>query len=134
VTPEDLVHHQCLTYSLTDHPNIWRYVGLDGKVASVRVHSQIQANNGNFLCQEAIAGRGITYSPSFILYQAIEEGLLIPVLTEYEWPSVNAYAVYPQTRHLSQRVRAFVDFLANRFSGVPYWDECLNDTGHQLLG
>ena len=47
---------------------------------------------------------------------------LVPILTDYTWPSINAYAVYPQTRHLSGRVRAFVDFLARRFDGPPYWD------------
>jgi len=43
-------------------------------------------------------------------------------LPDYAWPGIDAYAVYPQTRHLSHRVRAFVDFLAERFVGVPCWD------------
>jgi len=125
-TPEELANHHCLTYSNMVNPGVWRYIGSDGKPASVRVHSRLQANNGDFLCQAAIAGQGITRQPSFLVYKAIEQGLLVPVLCDYGWPSVNAYAVYPQTRHLSQRVRAFVDFLAARFSGVPYWDEFLN--------
>jgi DNA-binding transcriptional LysR family regulator len=44
------------------------------------------------------------------------------VLEDYSWSELSAYAVYPQTRHLSRRVRAFVDFLVERFAGVPYWD------------
>ena len=51
----------------------------------------------------------------------------MPLLTGYRWPTVYAYAVYPHTRHLSQRVRAFVDFLVERFAGVPYWDRCLEN-------
>jgi hypothetical protein len=47
---------------------------------------------------------------------------LVPVLGDYTWRSVHAYAVYPRPRHLSQRVRAFVDFLVKRFAGLPYWD------------
>jgi DNA-binding transcriptional LysR family regulator len=125
-TPDELGDHDCLTYSNMVNPGVWRYVSPDGKQSSVRVHSRLQANNGDFLCQAAIAGQGITRQPSFLVYKAIEQGQLVPLLCDYGWHSVNAYAVYPQTRHLSQRVRAFVDFLVERFSGVPYWDEFLN--------
>lgn len=129
-SPEDLVHHVCLAYSNMTSPNLWPYLGPDGKAGSVRVRSRLQANNGDFLSQAAVAGQGITRQPSFILYKDIEARLLVPILGEYIWPSVNAYAVYPQTRHLSRRVRAFVDFLVDRFAGVPYWDECLIKAGN----
>jgi DNA-binding transcriptional LysR family regulator len=46
----------------------------------------------------------------------------VVVLPEYRHEELHAYALYPQTRHLSQRVRAFVDFLVERYAGVPYWD------------
>jgi DNA-binding transcriptional LysR family regulator len=65
--------------------------------------------------------------PSFILGQAIEAGRLVPILTDYRWPTLHAHAAYPRTRHLSQRVRAFVDFLAERFAGAPYWDRYLEN-------
>ncbi len=61
-----------------------------------------------------------------------ESGAVIPLLTEYQFSQLAAYAIYPQTRHLSQRVRAFVDFLVNRFEGLPYWDLCLQDGKHAL--
>jgi DNA-binding transcriptional LysR family regulator len=52
-------------------------------------------------------------------------GQLVPVLRDYTWPKSAAYAVYPPTRHLSYRVRAFIDYLVDYFSGVPAWDkEC----------
>ena len=74
------------------------------------------------LRQMAVDGQGIIFEPTFIVYQSVEQGLLTPLLTDWEWPSINAYAVYPRTRHLSRRVRAFVNFLAERFAGLPYWD------------
>ncbi len=58
-------------------------------------------------------------------YKEIERGALVPLLTGYQCPPLAVYAIYPQTRHLSQRVRAFVDFLIKRFEGSPYWDQCL---------
>ena len=68
---------------------------------------------------------GIILVPSFIAYKEIERGTLVPVLKDYKVPPIAAYAIYPQTRHLSQRVRAFVDFLVKRFEGIPYWDICI---------
>ncbi len=70
--------------------------------------------------------------PTFIVYKAIESGQLIPLLTDYQYSQLTAYAIYPQTRHLSQRVRAFVDFLVQRFEGSPYWDLCLQNVKHAL--
>jgi len=71
---------------------------------------------------------GIILEPSFIAYKEIESGALVPILEDYKPPRIDAYAIYPQTRHLSRRVRAFVDFMVKRFEGIPYWDLCLQ--GH----
>ena len=63
--------------------------------------------------------------PTFLAAEAIRHGHLVPILRDVEWPVSPAYAVYPPTRHLSFRVRAFIDFLAERFAGKPQWDrEC----------
>ena len=121
-TPEQLAEHDCLVYSNNPEPTLWRYRDPQGAAKAVRVQARLLASNGDFLHQAAVAGQGIGLQPTFIVYKSIEEGRLIPILTDYAWPGVNAYAVYPQTRHLSRRVRVFVDFLAERFSGTPYWD------------
>ena len=71
----------------------------------------------------AVHGLGIAVQPTFIAGEAIGRGDLVPVLTEVQWPVTPAWAVYPPTRHLSYRVREFIDFLAEYFSGTPYWDE-----------
>jgi DNA-binding transcriptional LysR family regulator len=63
----------------------------------------------------------------FILYRAFEEGKLVPILRDFRWLTLYAHAVYPRTRHLSCRVRAFVDFLAECFADVSYWDRCLQE-------
>lgn len=121
-TPEQLAEHNCLVYSNNPEPALWRYHDSQGNALSVRVRVCLKASNGDFLHQAAIAGQGICLQPTFIVHKSIEQARLIPVLTEYAWPRMNAYAVYPQTRHLSRRVRVFVDFLAERFAGTPYWD------------
>ena len=47
---------------------------------------------------------------------------LVTILTSYEAPEISVYAIYPETRHLSVKVRVFIDFLVERFGGRPYWD------------
>jgi DNA-binding transcriptional LysR family regulator len=124
-TPAELQQHHCLVYTNLPDPALWSYRDRNGEAGRVKVNPALKANNGDFLRDMAAAGRGIVLQPTFICHGAIEQGELVPVLGDYTWRSINAYAVYPQTRHLSQRVRAFVDFLVERFAGVPYWDRCL---------
>ncbi|MEI8396329.1 MAG: LysR substrate-binding domain-containing protein [Rhodospirillaceae bacterium] len=52
----------------------------------------------------------------------LQAGTLVGVLTDFVARDGAVYAVYPHSRHLSPKVRAFVDFLAERFGPRPYWD------------
>ena len=126
-TPQDLQNHRCLVYSNLAEFDLWRYQTPDGHANSVKVPVFLKSNNGDFLRAAAVAGQGIVLEPTFILFSAIAQGELVPLFTDYQWFKVNAYAIYPQTRHLSQRVRDFVDFLVERFSGSPYWDRCIDN-------
>ena len=67
-------------------------------------------------------GRGIALLPTFIAGADIQQGRLATVLMGYKAPDISIYALYPQTRHLSLKVRVFIDFLVERFGGRPYWD------------
>ena len=122
-TPEDLAAHRCLVYGNLPDPSTWVCHDKDGFEHRVSVQVAMSATSGDFLCAAAAQGLGIAIQPTFIAGQAIRAGELQPILTDYEWPVTPAYAVYPPTRHLSYRVREFIDFLAGYFSGVPYWDE-----------
>lgn len=127
-TPDELLNHACINYSYLDNPGHWLFRNAQGEEQTIKIPKFMQANNGRFLCSAAIAGLGIYRLPTFIAYEAIAKGELIPILRDYPIPEVNAYAIYPPTRHLSQRVRRFIDFLVERFSGVPYWEQCLEKT------
>ncbi|MBU3005903.1 LysR family transcriptional regulator [Paraglaciecola arctica] len=120
-TAEDLNQgHVRLRYNLM--PEAWQLVSDSGKTVVVKSPVVVSANNGNYLCEEAIAGRGLMFGPDFICYEAIRAGQLKLLLCEQlRNQTTNAYAVYPHTRHLSQRVRGLVDFLADYFGEKPYW-------------
>ncbi|MBU6952063.1 LysR family transcriptional regulator [Hahella sp. HN01] len=125
-TPEELTQHRVIHYS--NLPNsIWRFWNSKGECIEVSVNPWLQANAGDYLRQAAVNGYGIMTQPNFILYKEIASGALKPILTEYQLVESNAYLIYPHTRHLSHRVRTFVDYVLERFKGTPYWDQPLNE-------
>jgi len=128
VVPEDLLTHHCLVYNLLRDYETWHFQDNKGNLLSAKINPYLKSSNGEFLRAAAVNGLGITYIPAFIMYKEIERGRLVPIMREYIRPKIEAYAIYPQTRHLSQRVRAFVDFLVKRFEGIPYWDKCLQNS------
>jgi DNA-binding transcriptional LysR family regulator len=124
-SPDELREHQCLVYSLLRDFEYWHLIDSNGKEIKTKIRPYLKASTGDYLKDAALEGQGIILVPSFITYKEIERGTLISILKDYKSPQVDAYAIYPQTRHLSQRVRAFVDFLVKRFEGIPYWDFCI---------
>lgn len=121
-TAADLKAHTCLVYSNIRDPDLWTCTGPDGRPVSVRVPVGLASSSGEFLLRAALAGQGLIRSPTFFVHEALKAGRLAPVLADHAWPELSAYAVYPPTRHLSGRVRAFIDYLAEALAGEPYWD------------
>ena len=120
--PEDLRTHQVLGYNLGSGQTI-RLIDGRGDEQLIQTSTRMAANNGDFLCDMAISGHGIVVLPTFIAWQNLSTRKLVPVLESYTIPALNAWAVYPKTRYLSQRVRRFIDFMAERFGNKPYWDD-----------
>jgi DNA-binding transcriptional LysR family regulator len=117
-TPEDLARHSCVTYEYSPARHVWSFFGRDGREHAVRVSGPLHANNGDLLAAAAVAGVGIVYEPEFIVGPDIRAGRLVPILKAYTAPLGPIYAVYPSRRYLTAKVRAFVEFLAQRFAGT----------------
>ncbi|GMQ76998.1 MAG: LysR family transcriptional regulator [Gammaproteobacteria bacterium] len=124
-SPDDLVNHTGLSYSNIPDSARWQYRCPNGERRAARIGNRMRVNNGDMLLSAARHGLGVVVSPTFLAYRDIEQGALVPILTEYALPEDSAYAVYPHGRHLSYRVRVFIDFLAERFGERPYWDRFL---------
>lgn len=120
-TPSDLTAMRELRYTNRLDAN-WIFTAPDGHTHKVSLDVAMRSSNGKFLKQAAIAGHGLTIQPSFILYDALRDGRLVQVLPGYQLEQIGIYAIYPQTRHLSHRVRALVDHLASHCGETPYWD------------
>ncbi len=122
VVPGDLAHHACLSYSLWSAADSWHFVTPDGKDQQVEIKGRMRANNGDALRVAALKGLGVCYLPTFIVGADLQSGSLVSVLGDFMPKDRAAHAVYPTSRHLSPKVRAFVDFLSEWFGHAPYWD------------
>jgi len=119
--PQDLERHNCLVYTYAAEPSIWTFQrGQD--TLRVRVGGCLRANDGDTLMHIALADQGLALLPTFLVGEALADGRLLPVLADWETEQIGIHAVYPSRRHLSTKVRTFVDFLAERFEGLPAWE------------
>ena len=107
----------------------WTFKRKDGSLWPVEVNGPVTANNGDALRVAALKGLGLTLLPTFIVGTDLQSGDLVSVLDDYVEQKLSIHAVYPTARHLSPKVRAFVDFLSEWFGAGPYWDEQGSDAG-----
>lgn len=118
--PHELVNHACLQVS-TYRSYDWR-LQRDDETIDVAISPVIRADNGEALRQAALAGCGITLMPTFIVSDDMRAGRLVQILSEWQATESWVWALYPHTRFLPLKVRAFVDFLVAEFGDVPPWD------------
>jgi DNA-binding transcriptional LysR family regulator len=120
-TPADLTRHACLTYEYLPLRNVWRFQDRSGMEHAIRIAGPVHANNGDMLAAAAAEGIGIAMEPDFVVAADLAAGRLVRILADYAPALTSIYAVYPSRRHLSAKVRAFVDFLAERFAQAGDW-------------
>ena len=118
-TPEELEHHNCFTYEYVSH--VWRFRDRSGAERAVRVAGRLHSNNGDLLAEVAAQGAGIVFEPAFIVGPDVRAGRLVPLLQDFMPPPVPIYALYPSRKHLSAKVRRFVEFLIERFAQAQDW-------------
>jgi DNA-binding transcriptional LysR family regulator len=122
--PRDLIKHECFGYLLATRAS-WAFV-IEGETKWFPVTGRLQANSGDALLDAALRGLGITYTPTFIAEQAVREGRLEILLRKFPTPALGIYAIFPSNRYVPHRVRALVDFIAQRIGPRPSWDQILS--------
>jgi DNA-binding transcriptional LysR family regulator len=125
--PKELRNHDCLSYGHLATGMQWKLTGKDGD-HWLQVSWRLCTNNAEVLRDAAVSGRGIALLPTFIAGPELQQGKLKPILPGYRAPQLSVCALYPPTRHLSMKVRVFIDFLVERFGDKPYWDAGGRDT------
>ncbi|MEM7501480.1 MAG: LysR family transcriptional regulator [Pseudomonadota bacterium] len=120
-TPLDLRRHRCLHYGYQESGSQWRLGGPNGE-RSYAIQCVMWSNNGETLKEAAVQGQGIVLLPTFIAGDALQAGQLRSILPDYPASTLAVCALYPRHRHLSAKVRTFVDLLEKRMGDRPYWD------------
>lgn len=119
----DLAAHDVIGYHYWQGGNVWRFVGPDGAEKEVLTRPRLRANNGDTCRAVALAGGGIVLQPTFLVGDDLASGRLQRVLPDYVGPAVGVHALYPSRKHLSVKLRALLDHLADAFATVP-WAAC----------
>jgi DNA-binding transcriptional LysR family regulator len=113
--PEDLAGHACLSYSYVAVPDEWHLTGADGERV-VKVSGPIVTSHRHVMRAAAVRGLGIAYGPVDFFRDDLAAGHLVPVLPNYTLPEATIYAVYPVSRQVSAKLKAFNDFMARYFA------------------
>jgi DNA-binding transcriptional LysR family regulator len=116
--PQDIAAHRVTVYTGSSNGQDWPFTDASGNMHNVSVHALpgVRCNSGDTCVAAAVAGYGLTYQPQFLVQHALAQGTLRALLTDYTTPEIGIHALYPSRKHLSGKVRAMVDFLANRFA------------------
>ncbi len=118
-TLQDLENHNCLTHQTSE---TWRLDGPNGTI-SVRPNGNLMTNSSEVVREAVLAGLGISLRSTWDVGRDLAEQRLVQVLPDYRSPSsIAIHAIYPSRQFLPVKVRLFIDYLAELFGPVPYWE------------
>jgi DNA-binding transcriptional LysR family regulator len=118
--PEQLNSHQCITLMGLD---TWVFQTPKGQI-NIKAKGNFRTDNGEAVRDACINGMGITISSKWSVYQHINNGELVQILEDFPLVADTAiWAVYPSSRLLAPKVRAFIDYFTECFGETPYWEE-----------
>jgi LysR family transcriptional regulator for bpeEF and oprC len=114
--PRDLERHRCIRYFMPKTGRIreWNFFR-DGEQFTSSVDAFVAVNDGEAYAAAGLGGLGVVHAPSFLVDDALADGRLVRVLEDWTTDPLPVYVMYPQNRHLSAKVRAFVDWVAELF-------------------
>lgn len=119
IVPEDLNSHQCITLMGMDD---WAFHLPKGQV-NIKAKGNLRTDNGEAVRDACINGLGICISSKWSVYKHLKNGKLRQILEQYPLATDTAiWAVYPSSRLIAPKVRAFIDYFTEYFGDTPYWE------------
>ncbi|MEM8561830.1 MAG: LysR family transcriptional regulator [Pseudomonadota bacterium] len=113
-TPADLKGHNCIVDTVASFGNRWP-MKHRGKRQKIAVEGNVTVNNGEVARNLATQGIGLALLPHFFVANQLASGELLEVLKGQVDNQVGFYVIYPHSRHITPRVRAFIDFIVDYF-------------------
>ncbi|MBD1555912.1 LysR family transcriptional regulator [Vibrio sp. S9_S30] len=107
----ELSQHQCL---IGNHP-YWRFIE-NGHKRQLSVEGRMKCDSGRVLIDSALKGIGIVQLPDYYVHPYMATGELVELLTDFRDTKEGIWALYPNNRYLSSKVRLLIDFLTDRLS------------------
>lgn len=115
-SPDDLLKHPCLIYSLSSAARRWRF-SKQGQVREIELpYGKYVVNNGLALAQTVRLGLGVALLPDYFIRRELEQGQLVPLLPDWQTEQHALYLIYPYHKAQSRKVRVFIDYLVQHFS------------------
>lgn len=123
-SPVDLIDHQCLVYQGVYGPNKW-YFKTNEQLTATAISATLTSNNAAALTTAAKQGMGLVLFPDWLVYEEIQTGTLIPLLSEYQGTIYTEpqfiSVIYPHTKKMPTKVRTVIDFFIEKFGCPAYW-------------
>ncbi|UGA57562.1 LysR family transcriptional regulator [Vibrio sp. VB16] len=118
-SPEDLNNHQCIKLMGLEN---WLFDTPEGEL-NIKTKGNLRTDHGEAVRDACVHGLGIALTATWCVNKQLESGELIQILKDYPLASDSAiWAVYPSSRLLAPKVRAFIDYFADYYGNPPYWD------------
>ncbi len=118
--PAELRDHQVISYAHLPDSQLWQF-RQNGRSVSPDVTARLTFNNGEAIRDMAVAGLGIAILPGFITAEARRDARLVEILTDFETRRLPIMAVWPPVSPLPAKLRALIDFLADKLAGGAPW-------------
>lgn len=126
--PDDLRKHAVIACRNQDAAHEWTFVQAGSGPVSVAVPAGSQMNSSLAIRAAVLRHAGIARLPTYVVGPDLRSGSLVRVLPDCGIAeALSIYAIYPTRRHLSPKVRAFVDFMAETVTDPPAWDAAADD-------
>jgi len=118
--PRDLERHRCVNYFSAKNGKIlnWDFTR-DGERIEVALPGAIALNDSTAYVQAGLVGLGVIMMTDYLLTAHLAAGRMVPVLPEWRSDTLPVHIVYPQNRHLSAKVRVFVEWVSELFAAHP---------------
>jgi len=118
-SPEQLVDHKILNYTLSKSYRELKFTR-GTETSTVLVDGLMESNDGQVLRTAALRGLGVLIQPKYIVYDDLIAGRLVPLLDEWDLPRLTINLAYPSRKHLSAKVRTFIELLLKSFRENDY--------------
>ena len=121
--PADLLEHNCLLLRFPGSQQYqWTLNGPDGETRTLQVSGNLDSDNGETLTDWCVSGAGLAIKSHWEVGELLKEGRLVTVLPDWRPLGHAIYAIYPHSRLMPPRVRAFIDFFGKIYGPRPYWE------------